>query len=125
MRSPFPRKKSKLGPQGKTIAAALVLLDVMDEKIDAQAAGLRLRQEVGLQWSFITCLQYMSGKEALGAVEALPNDWTQDGRTKTDVILAVVAAAHTVANVRSDGTMLCASDLAEHFKGVDLSSSVG
>jgi hypothetical protein len=125
MRSPFPRKKSKLGPQGKTISAALVLLDVMDEKIDAQAAGLRLRQEVGLQWSFITCLQYLSGKEALGAVEALPNDWTQDGRTKTDVIRAVVAAAHTVANVRSDGTMLCASDLAEHFKGVDLSSSVG
>lgn len=125
MRNPFPKKKSELSPEGKAISAALVLLDVLEEKIDAKAAGLRLRNEVGLQWSLITCLQYLSGKEALSALEALPNDWTQGGRSKGDTMRAVIAAAHTVANIRSDGVMLCASDLAEEFKGLDLSTLTG
>jgi len=122
MRSPFPKKKSKLSVQGKAVAAALVLLDTMEDKLDDQSAGRRLRQEVGLQWSFITCLQYLSGQEASGALRALPDDWTQEGRTKRDVIVAVALAAHAVGNVRSDGTMLCASHLAAQFKGLDLSS---
>jgi len=112
MRSPFPKKKSKLSTQGKAVAAALVLLDTMEGKLDDRSAGLRLRQEVGLQWSIITCLQYLSGQEASGTLKALPDDWTQDGRTKRDVIVAVALAAHAVGNVRSDGTMLCASHLA-------------
>lgn len=122
MRNPFPKKKSKLSPQGKAIAAALVLLDILEDKIDASVAGQRLRCEVGLQWSFITCLQYLSGKEALSALQALPSDWTQNGRSKRDTLGAVIAAAHAVANVRPDGVMLCASDLAEEFRGLDLSS---
>lgn len=125
MRNPFPKKKSKLSPQGKAILAVLVLLDFLEEKIDAKAAGLRLRSEVGLQWSLITCLQYLSGKEALNALEALPSDWTQGGRSKDDAMRGVIAAAHTVANIRSDGVMLCASDLAKAFKDLDLSSLAG
>lgn len=122
MRSPFPKKKSKLSVQGKAVAAALVLLDTMEDKLDDKSAGRRLRQEVGLQWSFITCLQYLSGQEASSALEALPDDWTRDGRTKRDVIIAVALAAHAVGNVRPDGTMLCASHLAAQFRGLDLSS---
>jgi hypothetical protein len=122
MRNPFPKQKSRLSAQGKAIAAALVLLDVVEEKLDEKSAGSRLRDEVGLQWSFITCLQYLSGQEALGALNALPDDWTRDGRTKPDMIGAVALAAHTVGNIRSDGTMLCASHLAAQLKGLDLSS---
>lgn len=122
MRNPFPKKKSQLSPQGKAIATALVLLDVLEDKIDVSVAGQRLRREVGLQWSFITCLQYLSGREALSALQALPSDWMQNGRSKGDALRAVIAAVHTVANVRPDGVMLCASDLAEEFRGVDLSS---
>ncbi|MBS4802950.1 MAG: hypothetical protein KH046_19230, partial [Stenotrophomonas maltophilia] len=74
-------------------------------------------QEVGLQWSMLTCLQYLSGKEALGALKALPNDWSERGRTKQHLQGASILAAHAVANMRQDGRMLCASDFAHEFKG--------
>lgn len=61
---PFPRKKSRLNPQGKTTTAAMVLLDVMEEKLDEKSAGIRLRSEVGLNWSVLTAMQYLSGQEA-------------------------------------------------------------
>lgn len=117
MRGLFPKKKSRLNPQGKAVAAATALLDTVEGKIDEKAAGRRLREEVGLNWSFLTCLQYLSGQEALVAIETLPEDWEQDGRTKRHVFAAAVLAAHTVANVRSDGTPLCASYLAQELKG--------
>lgn len=113
----LPKKKSRLSAQVKTLAAAHVLLDTLEGRIDEQAAGWRLREEVGLQWSFITCLQYLSGQEALAAMEALPNDWSEHGRTKRHLQAAVFLAAHTVANVRQDGTMLCASHLAGELEG--------
>lgn len=74
-----------------------------------------------MQWSLITCLQYLSGKEALNALKVLPSDWMQDERSKKDAISALIVAAHTVANVRPDGVMLCASQLAQQLQGVDLS----
>lgn len=117
MRRLFPKKKSRLSSQGKAIAAALALLDTVEGRIDEKAAGQRLREEVGLQWSFLTCLQYLSGQEALAALKALPNDWAQKGRSKRHLLAAAILAAHTVANVRPDGTMLCASHLAGELKG--------
>lgn len=117
MRGLFPKKKSRLSTQGKATAAAHALLDTMEGRIDENGAGRRLREEVGLQWSFLTCLQYLSGQEALAALKALPNDWSDQGRTKRHLLAAAVLAAHTVANVRSDGTMLCASHLAGELKG--------
>lgn len=117
MRGLFPKKKSRLSPQGKAIAAAGALLDTVEGRIDEKAAGRRLREEVGLQWSFLTCLQYLSGQEALTALKALPNDWLEHGRTKQHLLAAAILASHTVANVRSDGTMLCASHLAGELKG--------
>lgn len=51
------------------------------------------------------------------ALKAMPNDWMENGRTKPDLLTAAVLAAHTVSNVRSDGTSLCASYLAQELKG--------
>ncbi len=117
MRGLFPKKKSRLSPQGKAIAAAHVLLDSAEGRLDEKAAGRWLREEVGLQWSMLTCLQYLSGKEALAALKALPNDWSERGRTKQHLQGASILAAHAVANMRQDGRMLCASDFAHEFKG--------
>jgi hypothetical protein len=118
-RSPFPAKKSRLTPQGKTIAAGLVLLDVMEGKLEGKAAGVRLRSEVGLNWSLITALQYLCGQEAIAAVAQIPGDWEQGGRTRADLMKAVLVAADAVANGRPDGRMLCASYLARDLKGVN------
>ncbi|WP_329889265.1 hypothetical protein [Stenotrophomonas sepilia] len=117
MRGMFPRKKSRLSPQGKAIAAAHVLLDSAEGTLDEKAAGRRLREEVGLQWSYLTCVQYLSGQEALAAIESLPPGWEENGRTKLHLLGAAILAAHTVANLRSDGTSLCASYLAQELKG--------
>jgi len=117
VRGLFPRKKSRLSPQGRAIAAAHVLLDSAEGRLDEKAAGTRLREEIGLQWSYLTCLQYLSGQEALVALKALPTSWAEQGRTKSSLIGAAILAAHAVANLRADGTMLCASHLAKELKG--------
>lgn len=117
MRGLFPKKKSRLSAQGKAVVAANVLLDAVEGKIDEKMAGVRLREAIGLQWSFQTCIQYLSGQEALVALKALPNDWSEEGRQKRHVLAAAILAAHMVANFRSKGPMLCASHLAEELKG--------
>lgn len=119
MMHPFPRKKTRLNSQGKTAAAAMALLDVMEERLDERAAALRLREEVGLNWSMITAVQYLSGKEAIGAVARMPADWTREGRTRKDVLHAIVLAADAVNNARPDGQTLCASYLAQDLKGMN------
>lgn len=117
MRGAFPKKKSRLSAQAKAIVAAHALLDTVEGRLDEKAAGRWLREEVGVQWSMLTCLQYLSGKEALGALKALPNDWSERGRTKQHLQAASILAAHAVANMRQDGRMLCASDLAHELRG--------
>lgn len=52
-----PRKKSRLSSQGKAVVAANVWLDAVEGKVDEKVAGVRLREAIGLQWSFLTCLQ--------------------------------------------------------------------
>ncbi len=97
--------------------AAHVLLDTVEGRLDEKGAGRWLREEVGLKWSMLTCLQYLSGKEALGALKALPNDWSERDRTKQHLQTASILAANAVANMRKDGRMLCASDLAHELRG--------
>lgn len=116
MRSPFPKRKSRLSEQAMAVVAAQVLLDVRDERLDATAAGLRLREAIGLQWTFLSAVQYLSGKTAIAVITALPGDWTDAGRSKADLLGAILVAADIVANVRSDGEPLCASELAKHLK---------
>ncbi|WP_394687188.1 hypothetical protein [uncultured Xanthomonas sp.] len=125
MRSPFPAKrKPKIPPQRKAIVAGQLFLDLVEEKLDPQAMGRRLREEIGLQWTWLSCTQYLSGKEALAVFQALPADWEQGGRTRLQMLSASLLAAHTVANLRDDGQPLCASDLAKQLKGVDFAAEL-
>ena len=90
---------------------------VLSEKIDEKQAGVLLLEATGTQWSLLTCLQYLSGKEAIGAVDTLPSDWSEDGMTKEGLQAAIKVAAHAVANAHPRGASLCASDLAQSMKG--------
>ena len=121
-RSPFPKNKSPLNSCEKTIAAALIFLDAIEGKIEAHQIGPLLRKAIGLQWSWLNCIQYLSGKEAIGAQQTLPEDWTQNGRTRHDITRAIILAAHAVANLREDGKSLGDSDLAKSLKGIDFSA---
>jgi len=116
MRSLFPKRKSQRTEQAKAIVAAQVVLDVGEERLDTAAAGLRLRKAIGLQWTFLSALQYLSGKSAIAAITALPADWEEGGRTRNDLLGAILMAADIVANLRSDGKPLCASELARHLR---------
>jgi hypothetical protein len=118
MRSPFPKRKSTLSELAKAVVAAKVLLDVRDKRLNAAAAGLRLREAIGLQWTFLSAVQYLSGKSAIAAITALPADWMDAGRSKPDLLCAILIATDIVANVRPDGEPLCASDLAKKLKGL-------
>lgn len=124
-RNPFPLSKSPLNSREKTIAAPLIFLDALEEKIALSDIGPLLRKAIGLQWSWISCIQYLSGKEAIGAQQALHEDWTQGGRNRNDIAVAILLAAQAVANIRSDGKPLGASDLAAKLKGVDFADLVG
>lgn len=116
MRNPFPKKKSKLPPLGKALIAAKVVLDVRDEKLEAEEAGALLRQTVGLNWSLITAAQYLTGKEGTGAIEQLPPDWAEDGRTKRDLVEAVFIAHLFCAQGHSKGAQLSAGLNVPAFK---------
>ncbi|HEL3169117.1 hypothetical protein [Stenotrophomonas forensis] len=73
MRRPFaPARKAKLPPAVKAVVAGHLFLDLIHGKIEPKAMGLRLREQVGLQWTWLSCMQYLSGKEALAVFSALP-----------------------------------------------------
>lgn len=115
-RNPFPKKKSKLPPLGKALVAARVLLDVRDEKLDGKAAGALLREEVGLNWSVLTAAQYLTGKEAMVALEALPRGWSNGGQDKRNLIEAVLFANLLCAQGHPKGSQLSAGVLVSAFK---------
>ena len=50
---------------------------------------------------------------------ALPLEWEQGGRRRSDMLSPSFAAAHAAGNLRRDGQALCASDLAARLKGWD------
>lgn len=116
----FRPKRKTLPPLAKVKLASNVLAAVLAEKIDEKQAGVLLREATGTQWSLLTCLQYLSGKEAIGAIEVLPSDWNEDGMTKEGLQAAIKVAAHAVANFHPKGVPLCASDLAKSMKGQSL-----
>ncbi|SDY65643.1 hypothetical protein SAMN04487939_104284 [Lysobacter sp. yr284] len=64
----------------------------------------------------LTCMQYLSGKEALVAVAALREDWTEDGMTKQALEQATKVAALAVADARAKSAPLSASDLAKQCR---------
>lgn len=109
--------KKKLKPLVKVKLAAAVLVAVLSDRMSEEDAGRVLREATGTQWSLLTCMQYLSGKEALGAIAGLPEGWTEDGMTKEGLESATKVAAFAVANAHPKGVPLCASDLAKQYKG--------
>lgn len=107
----------KLSPLVKVKLATLALSGVLAERMTEEDAGRLLREATGTQWSLLTCLQYLSGKEALAAIESLPAGWAEDGMTKEALEQATRVAAFTVANAHPNGVPLCASELAKQYRG--------
>ena len=101
---------------GKAITAAKALLAVRDEKMDAKEAGLFLRTEVGLQWTILTAAQYLTGKEAMQALDGLPADWSDGSSTKKHMTEAVLFANLFCAQAHPNGSSLSAGSLVPAFK---------
>lgn len=114
--NPFPKKKSKLPAAGKAIAAAIALLAVRDGKMDAKGAGQFLRSEVGLQWTVLTAAQYLTGKEAMQALDSLPPDWSGQGHTRKQMVEAVLFANLFCAQAHPSGSSLSSGALVPAFK---------
>lgn len=116
MRSPFPKRNSPLPPLGKAIVAVKVLLDFRDGKLDAKEAGFILRREVGLQWTVLTAAQYLTGKDAMGALAGLPADWADGTWTKQRMLEAVMFANLFCAQAHPKGSTLSGGKLVSAFK---------
>ena len=110
-----PRKK--LAPLVKVKLAAATLAAVLADRMSDEEAGRVLREATGTQWSLLTCMQYLSGKEALATIGCLSTDWSEDGMTREGLESATKVAAFAVANAHPNGTPLCASDLARQYRG--------
>lgn len=114
--NPFPKKKSHLSPLGKTIAAAEVVHAVKDGHLEWKEAGQALREMVGLQWTLLTAMQYLTGKEAGSAVAALPDGWTDDDMTIRRLIEAIWCAADFCANAHPKGVALSGAVLVSRMR---------
>ncbi len=103
----------------KAVAAAHALLDIANGTLLQEETGVRLRTQLGLHWSALTCIQYLSGREAVGALTAIPDDWNEHGRTKSDLLQAVVMALGVVSEARgSRGGKMSGSKLALRLQEV-------
>lgn len=114
--NPFPRKKIHLSPLGKTIAAAKVVHAVKDGRLEWKQAGQALRDMVGLQWTMLTAMQYLTGKEAGSAVAALPDGWTDGEMTIKSLIEAIWCAADFCANAHPKGVALSGAALVSRMR---------
>jgi len=94
----FNPPKKKLPPLVKVKLAAIALVAVLSDRMTDKEAGRFLREATGTQWSLLTCMQYLSGKEALAAIAALPDGWAEDGMTKDALGQVTKVAAFAVAN---------------------------
>ena len=91
-----------------------------------EEAGTRLRTEFGLHWSALTCVQYLSGKDAVGALTALPDEWSDQERTKSDLLQAAVMALAVVHEARGNrGGKVSGSKLSLRLQEVRAAAAVG
>jgi len=111
--------KAPVNAGAKAVAAAHALLDVANGTLLQEEAEARLRTQLGLHWSVLTCIQYLSGKEAVGALTALPDEWNEQRRTKSDLLQAVVMALGVVSEAcGSRGGRVSGSRLALRLREV-------
>lgn len=102
---------------GKALAAVHVVQEVLAERMDDKQVSSYLRQEVGLQWTWLTALQYLTGQEAIGALSGLPQDWVGEGSMTRAQVLESVTAAHQIcANYHPSGRAMCAGLLVQAIK---------
>lgn len=117
-RNPFPAKKSRLPPLGKALVAVHAIQAVLNGRMDHEEVMDYLGGEVGLNWNLLTAMQYLTGKQALGALKTLPANWVgEDGMTMEQVEEAALVAHHMCANFKP-GAALSAGDLVKHFKRI-------
>ena len=107
---------AKVPAKSKALAAAEVLLKVRAGAMDEKQAGLELSARVGSNWSLITAVQYLSGKEALAALLALPDDYSDSGLTKERLLEAVALANLACANASPRGGVLSAGHNVHKFR---------
>lgn len=106
----------KVPASTKALAAANVLLKVSAGGMDEKEAGAILSAIVGKAWSLITAVQYLSGKEALAALLALPDDYQDGELTKERLLEAVAIANLACANASPGGGVLSAGLNVSKFK---------
>lgn len=115
-RNPFPKKKSHLSPSEKALVAAHAFHLAVSEGMEPDEIGLLLRTEVGVQWTLLSAIQYLTGKAAVASVLALPSNFTFRGLNKQQLVALVDMANDCAANVRPDGTPLTAGPYLKYFK---------
>ena len=108
---------AKLSPQQKAIVAAHAVLNLAEGKADERAVRSLLVDEIGLAWSPLNCVQYLSGKEATAALTALPDNWKGLDRNKSDLPRASVVSLAMVKEVRgAGGGKLSGAKIAERLE---------
>ena len=117
---PTTKRRNRLPPVERALLSAQVVLDVHEGRLDAKEAGAVLRRAMGVQWSLLTALQYLSGQEAIGAIAALPEDWAVEGMTKDRAAKAVLIAGMECAFGHPDGATLSAGHLVSALRKLPL-----
>lgn len=70
-----------------------------------------LREAMGVQWSLLTAIQYLSGQEAIRAIDSLPDGWLSGQMTKARAVEAVLKAGWVCANAHPEGKCLTSGRL--------------
>ena len=105
------KRLNRLPPLERALFAARMLLSVQAGQMDERAAGRELRAAMGVQWSLLTAIQYLSGQEAIRAIDSLPEEWSMDGLTKADAPRAVLTAGWVCAHGHPGGKPLTSGHL--------------
>lgn len=105
------KRLNRLPPRERALLSARVLLAVQSGLMDERDAGRTLRAAMGVQWSLLTAIQYLSGQEAIRAIDSLPDDWHQAGLTKGDATRAVLTAGWVCAHGHPGGKPLTSGHL--------------
>jgi len=93
------------------------VLDLAEGKAGECELRSLLVNEIGLAWSPLNCVQYLSGKEATAALAALPEDWQGLDRNKKDLLRASVVSLELVKDERgARGGKLSGAKIAERLE---------
>lgn len=105
------KRLNRLPPLERALLAARMLLAVESGLVDDKEAGRMLREAMGVQWSLLTAIQYLSGQEAIRAIDSLPDGWLSGQMTKARAVEAVLKAGWVCANAHPEGKSLTSGRL--------------